>query len=169
MRLPLRVAAIIMLVCPLFIGCFTNFYLTSPLDANQKQITDHAEVILRSGVCIEAVDIKVGSDTTRFVLMGTDSLRQIRTNDIDKLSVKDHAAGTIGGYLSGGAIGLGAGILLSSWTGELKRQEGSMAPVIYMAGGLVTGSIGGAIYWGMRGHHDNYIFPSDSITGVTER
>jgi hypothetical protein len=165
----LRVTAIIIILCPLLFGCFTNRYLSSPLEANQGKNMDHAEIVLRSGICIEAINIKVGNDTTHFMPFGTDSVRQVRTNEIERLIVMDHVAGAIDGFLAGVPIGLGTGILISELSGEFKKSSGNMRPLFNMVGGLAVGSIGGAVYWGIRGHHDNYIFPSDSIKGLTEQ
>lgn len=164
MRLPLRFTAIIALLSSLLLGCSTHQYLRSPLDANRGSITDHAEILLHSGSRIEAVDIKVGNDFTQFVLIGTDSLRQIRTNEIDKLIVTDRIYGAVGGFLAGSVGGPIIGGLLVPHT-----PSNEMTPFIYVASGLAIGSIGGAIYGWLHGPQDNYIFPPDSIKDLTQR
>ncbi|HLP81184.1 MAG TPA: hypothetical protein VK141_04205 [Nitrosomonas sp.] len=124
---------------------------------------DHAEILLHSGSRIEAVDIKVGNDFTQYVLKGTDSLRQIRTNEIDKLIVTDHIAGAVGGFLAGCVGGpIIGGVLVP------KNPSDKMAPLIYVGSGLVIGSIGGAVYGGFHGPQDYYIFPPDSIKELTQ-
>jgi hypothetical protein len=160
----MRFTAIIALLSSLLLGCSTHQYLRSPLDANRGSITDHAEILLHSGSRIEAVDIKVGYDFTQYVLIGTDSLRQIRTNEIDKLIVTDHIYGAVGGFLVGSVGGpIIGGMLVPD------KPSNEMAPLIYIAGGLAIGSIGGAIYGGLYGPQDNYIFPIDSMQVLNKR
>ena len=98
------------------------------------------------------------------MLIGTDSLRQIRTKEIDKLIVTDHIYGAVGGFLAGSVGGLIIGGVLVPHT-----PSNEMTPLIYVASGLAIGSIGGAIYGGIHGPQDNYIFPPDSIIDLTQR
>jgi hypothetical protein len=163
MRVSLRFTAILALLCSLLFGCTTNRYLRSPVDANRGSITDHAEIVLRSGIRSEAVDIKVGNGFTQYVLIGTDSLRQIRTNEIDRLIVTDHIAGAYGGFLAGSVGGLIIGGVLVP-----HNPSNEMTPFIYVVSGLAIGSIGGAIYGGLHGPQDNYVFPPDSIKALNE-
>lgn len=173
MRLPLRVTAILVLVCSLLCSCTSNNYLHSPLDANRSIITDHAEIVLRSGFHIEAVDIKVGIDSTQYKLIETDSLRQISTDAIEKLIVTHHFAGAFGGLVAGSVGGLAGGIVFGALilTSPDKSSGGQQAWNILYSGaaGLIVGSIGGTIYGAMHGFRECYLLPPDSIKDLTQR
>ena len=158
----MRIIAWFVLLCSLWCGCTTTRNLRSSLDANHGPITDRAEIILRTGTSIEARDITVGENTTRYLTVGTDSIRQVATKDIERLRVTDHLAGGVGGFLAGGVGGFVAGIVTAKLTGNTGSGEAAMGTLGFAIYGFSAGSLAGVIYGGSRGYQRNYIFPPAS-------
>ncbi len=164
----MRVTAITIVLCFQLFGCTTTRHLRSPLDANHAPITDHAEIVLQSTEIIDAINIEVGSDTTRYILVGGSTYNQIPTSAIARLRVIDHFAGGVGGFIGGGVGGYFAGILVGKTTGISGTGESAMGLLIYAVGGMAIGSISGSIYGASRGYQCNYIFPHDSTKALNE-
>jgi hypothetical protein len=158
----------IFFVGALLCGCTTTRHLKSPLDANHAPITDEASIFLRTGEVIDATNIEVGTETTKYILSGGSVFNMIPTSAIDKLRVTDHLAGGVGGFLGGGVGGFFAGILVGKMTGISDTGNSDLRLLVYAAGGLAIGSVGGSIYGANRGYQRNYIFPHDSLKALNE-
>jgi hypothetical protein len=158
----MKLINLFVIMISIFCGCSSSYDLRSPLEANHRPITDRAEIMLRSGKSISAANIEVGQDTTRFILVDSDSIGQIDTKMIDQLLVTDYMRGTVGGFLAGGVGGFFAGILTGRISGIPSRGESALGLLVYGAGGMAFGSISGALYWGTRGYRNHYIFPRDT-------
>jgi hypothetical protein len=142
-------------------GCSSTVELSSAVDANREIGEGAATVSLKSGQEYEGREVRVSTDSTRFVDRNAKDILQFPNQDIRSIRVAHHGGGAVEGLLfgglGGGALGLALGIGM-----DTSGDEG-MGKGLLLITCMAVGSVGGLTFGAIKGHDYTFVFPNDSI------
>ena len=100
----------------------------------------------------------ISYDSTRWTLKSSGERMIFPTDQIQKVNIKDHFKGFVGGL----TIGLLAGLVVSLpaiivHLNSGDSEAGNMAPAVYLIYGITSGALIGSGVGAAIGHRDEYI------------